>query len=97
VSQAKRSGVMTISFAKTFVTEPAAVLVHGGREVILLEVANRYGLNHAVTFVRSLNGRGDLLGVLRVEPIDVEAFHMSHNCKQYTTDAENVNPFFYFF
>ena len=65
---------------------------------MLLEVANRYGLNRAVTFVRSLNGRDDLLGVLRVEPIDVLVFHsIPHNCKQYTTDAENVNPFFYFF
>ena len=65
---------------------------------MLLEAANRYGLNHAVTFVRSLNGRDDLLGVLRVEPIDVLVFHsIPHNCKQYTTDAENVNLFFRFF
>jgi hypothetical protein len=50
------------------------------------------------TFVRSLNGRDDLLGVLRVEPIDVLVFHsIPHNCKQYTTDAENVNPFFSLF
>ena len=85
-------------FAKTFVTEPAAVLVRRGREVVLLEVANRCGLNHAVTFVRSLNGRDDLLGVLRVEPIDVLVLHsIPHNCEQYNTDAENVNPFFYFF
>ena len=90
VFQAKRSGRLRLVFAKTFVTEPAAVLVRGreifipavlvSSKIVLLEVASRHGRNHAVTFVRSLNGRDDLLGVLRVEPIDVLVLHaIPHN------------------
>ena len=56
--------VSYLVFAKTFVAEPPAVLVHWRGEVVLLQLA---GVDPVA--VVSLNGRDDV--VLRVEPIYV--------------------------
>ncbi|SVD70258.1 uncharacterized protein METZ01_LOCUS423112, partial [marine metagenome] len=65
--------VSYLVLAKTFVAEPPAVLVDVAREVMLLQLA---GVDPVA--VVSLNGRDDDV-VLRVEPIYVSCFRMSHN------------------
>ena len=57
--------VSFLVFAKTFVAEPPAVLVHWRGEVVLLQLA---GVDPVA--VVSLNGRDDGV-VLRVEPINM--------------------------
>ena len=71
-----RPKLLVVSYlvlAKTFVAEPPAVLVDVAREVMLLQLA---GVDPVA--VVSLNGRDDDV-VLRVEPIYVSCFRMSHN------------------